>query len=100
MRTTLRQSLRRHGIRTATDFMSTYDAAQKEKRIEPYASLLAGSVPHAATDVSLLQVLRDALADDEWITQLRHWRGQVKVEEDTVEVNVEKEVEISLDSYA
>jgi hypothetical protein len=56
-------------IRTATDFIVTYNKGEK------------GALQRRATDDlrSRLQVLFESLEDDEWLDHIRHWRDSSRV---------------------
>ena len=64
-----RELLSRYGIRTATDLERAFDLATNQ---DEFLSLLDG--PGAR--VRRLQVILDALEDDEWMVYLRNWRSQ------------------------
>lgn len=63
-------TLRRMGIRTATDLETVADAEEGAERGGEFFAVLGseGGVPR-------LRTIRGALADDEWMIQLRHWRS-------------------------
>jgi hypothetical protein len=63
-------TLRRLGIRTATDLETAGDAADAAGLGETFYGVLGeeGGMPR-------LRTIRVALADDEWMIQLRHWRN-------------------------
>lgn len=64
-----RAKLRDFGIRTATDLIRAWDGAEKRKELDAFKKLLGGdSAPHR------LEVIRDALSDDEWFDTVSWWR--------------------------
>jgi tetratricopeptide (TPR) repeat protein len=67
-----RQKLRHYGIRTTSDLLSCWRAAEDrgEGEIARFRKLLGGGddTPHR------LDVIRDALRDDEWLEAIRDWR--------------------------
>lgn len=65
-----RTTLRNYGIRTASDLLRAWDeAAKRDKELEAFKALLGGKeAPYR------LQVIRDALLDDEWIGAIISWR--------------------------
>lgn len=66
---TARHILRRYGIRTATDLRSCWNAAEKRGDLPEFKKLLDGdSKPYR------LEVIRDALHDDEWLDRVENWR--------------------------
>jgi hypothetical protein len=84
----LRQSLRMYGIRTATEFIRTYEAAREGNQLDAYAEIITTLKPNAKLQVSAFQILHDALADDEWIAALKHWRKHIKVADEEVQVKL------------
>ena len=75
--TTARAILRDYGIRNATDFLRALDKAEERskgpdgdpKEFENLRRLLGGDNPPYRLDV-----IRDALDDDEWMRTVTHWR--------------------------
>jgi hypothetical protein len=66
------QVLSAHGIRTATDLERAYKLSRHRRSDARFLHLLdAPSAP-----VHRLQVVLDALEDDEWMVYLRNWRNQ------------------------
>lgn len=62
------QTLRRVGVRTATDLVQVEEATPPELREALYGTLgREGTLPR-------LRMICLAIADDEWMAQLRHWR--------------------------
>ena len=71
-----RPKLRAYGIRTASDLLRTWDECQKRSGSSPefpaFKALLGDSqVPYR------LEVIRDALIDDEWMKVILSWRSDV-----------------------
>ena len=68
-----RTKLREYGIRTATDLMLAWDRAQKrgEAEMDGFKKLLGGAQPPYR-----LEVIRDALSDDEWFATVSGWRRE------------------------
>ncbi len=62
--------LRGYGIRTATDFEQAHAAAQVRQQDTALLALL--DEPNAK--FQRLTVILDTLADDQWMSHLRHWR--------------------------
>ena len=64
-------TLRDHGIRTATDLEVTWDrAAQRgDEALAALKKILGGEAP-----LYRLEVIRDALSDDEWYAMVKNWR--------------------------
>jgi tetratricopeptide (TPR) repeat protein len=67
---TSRQKLRAYGIRTTTDLLACWEAAEERKDFEDLKKLLddGNKIPHR------LEVIRDALLDDEWLHRVENWR--------------------------
>jgi hypothetical protein len=83
---TLRQRLRAHGIRTASDYIAAYSAAERQKRLPEFMSALAGA-SGSVKESTRLQVIYDALQDDEWLESVRLWRENRPVGEVSVQVD-------------
>jgi hypothetical protein len=69
---TARTKLRHYGIRTATDLLRAWDEVKKRKddaEITGFKKLLGGEGPPYR-----LEVIRDALSDDEWFATVSCWR--------------------------
>jgi tetratricopeptide (TPR) repeat protein len=64
-----REKLREYGIRTATDLLACWDAADHRKELDEFKQLLGDSKPYR------LEVVRDALLDDEWLERVQDWRN-------------------------
>jgi hypothetical protein len=84
--TTLRQRLRAHGIRTATDYIAAYTAAEAQERLPELMSALAGA-GGSAKESARLQVVYDTLQDDEWLDSVRLWREKWPVGEVSVQLD-------------
>ena len=67
-----RRLLARHGIRTATDLERSYALAASRSPAE--GERLIALVDDPALPVHRLQVMLDALGDDEWMIHVRNWR--------------------------
>jgi tetratricopeptide (TPR) repeat protein len=63
-------TLRQYGIRTATDLLSCWDAAGKRKDCDDFKALLG-----TRGQLNRLEVIRDALVDDEWLDRIKDWRS-------------------------
>jgi len=65
-----REKLREYGIRTATDLLACWHAAgdRNEMELEQFKQLLGNSKPYR------LEVILDALSDDEWLERVKDWR--------------------------
>ncbi|HTG93065.1 MAG TPA: hypothetical protein VL866_10790 [Pyrinomonadaceae bacterium] len=65
----VRRTLRSYGIRTATDLLSCWNAAQGRGELNEFKMLLDGDKkPYR------LEVIRDSLLDDEWLERVKNWR--------------------------
>jgi len=64
-----RARLRDYGIRTATDLLQAWDGAAARGQLEGFRKLLGG-----AEEPYRLDLIRDALLDDEWMRTVRCWR--------------------------
>ena len=64
-----REKLRQYGIRTATDLLACWKAAEDRKELESFKQLLGATKPYR------LEVIRDALLDDEWLERVQDWRN-------------------------
>jgi hypothetical protein len=71
----LRDCLRFYGIRTATDLM----VVDKEKLFQ-----ILGAAGKENQD--RLEIALSALADDEWVNYIQHWRTHIRVEDEEHEV--------------
>lgn len=88
---TMGQHLKTYGIRTATDFIKAYEAAQGIKAVEaaqePSTRLKALFMILDEPDNNQgkkafrLQVIYDTLLDDEWLCYIQHWRQAITVED-------------------
>lgn len=70
-----RRLLARHGIRTATDLERTCALATCRSPAE--GERLLALLDDPALPVHRLQVVLDALGDDEWMVNVRNWRDQM-----------------------
>ena len=64
-----REKLRQYGIRTATDLLACWKAAEDRKELLEFKQLLGATKPYR------LEVIRDALLDDEWLERVQDWRN-------------------------
>jgi len=64
------QHLQEYGIRTATDLEAAYKKAKGSHREDAFVQLLDDSQTGMT---GRLPIILDALVDDEWMPQLRHW---------------------------
>lgn len=73
-----RVTLREYGIRTATDLMLAWDKAHDRgpQEMIGFKKLLGGTEPPYR-----LEVIRDALSDDEWFAAISCWRRDAPYEE-------------------
>lgn len=80
-----RQCFHTCGIRTATDFISAYEAAEGRGELQCLFRVLGqpGDCGNGGK-TSRIQVLYDTLLDDEWLHCIRHWRQSTGVEEETI----------------
>lgn len=65
-------TLRTYGIRTATDLENAVDTDADKEGDDESEGIVRVLGP--ASGVPRLAVMRDAIADDEWMPNLRHWR--------------------------
>ena len=72
-----RRRLRRFGIRTATDLLVAWKAAEARKELAEFKNLLG----RAHEGPARLEVIRDTLLDDEWLGQLKNWRLELQPRE-------------------
>jgi hypothetical protein len=79
------QTLRKYGIRTATDLEKAYDAAVvRAKKNEEELEYFLGILDAPDAKVKRLQVILDALTDDEWLAYVRNWRDLSRFQKETV----------------
>jgi hypothetical protein len=64
--------LKSYGIRTATDLEISYNLAIKRKEEDKFLNI----VPGAENSSKPVQVILDALTDDEWMKSIKNWRTQ------------------------
>lgn len=67
-------NLRDYGIRTTTDLLTCWDAAVARQGINDFKKLLGDKSPYR------LEVIRDALQDDEWLDRVLDWRNDTERE--------------------
>jgi hypothetical protein len=68
----VRASLRRYGIRTATDLVQAHHAARERNQELCFYAI----VPPQPGRPSVLETILDATTDDEWMPYLMYWRSQ------------------------
>src|SRR6185295_14330573 len=88
-----RERLREFGIRTTTDFLSCWDAADQRGKLDEFRILLGKD-----DKPNRLEIIRDALFDDEWLDRIKDWRDD-RDREDLVIQAVPKSFDAKL-SYA
>jgi hypothetical protein len=83
----LRTRLRQHGIRTATGLLQAYRTAGERAGNGPLelSEALAGPTGSDPPGAPKLQVIVDALSEEEWLDNIVHWRGCGRVCERTRE---------------
>jgi hypothetical protein len=79
-------TLRRYGIRTVTDLLEASEKAQKRGEHDDFLRLLSGTAPDGK--IPRLQIVLDAIKDEEWVEQLRCWHKTQAVREEVVDVRV------------
>jgi hypothetical protein len=67
---TARRRLREFGIRTTTDLLACWDAADRRQELDGFKKLLGPD-----SKPLRLELVRDALLDDEWLARVQDWRG-------------------------
>jgi len=77
------ETLRRHGIRTATDLERAHAAAARRGG-DAEAEFLDLLVPEGDGEPPRLRVILDTMKDDEWMDALRYWRDPTHVDEQTI----------------
>jgi len=77
-----RKHLKAYGIRTATDLLYTYDKARERGELEKFLNILEAT-PDRNTPARL-QLIYDTLQDDEWLSNIMHWRNDISLEESQV----------------
>jgi hypothetical protein len=80
-----RARLRTYGIRTATDLETAHAAAKARAGAEDGEGLLRVLDDPPAGRPPRLRVVLDALVDDEWLPNVRHWRQTTEVVHAVVE---------------
>lgn len=73
--TAARAKLRDYGIRTATDLLAAWDGAKQrgDAEFKTFRKLLGED-----EELFRLEVIRDALLDDEWMQTVRNWRKDAR----------------------
>jgi tetratricopeptide (TPR) repeat protein len=64
-----RSKLREYGIRTTTDLLACWKAAKDRPDFDDFKMILGTS-----GKLNRLEVIRDALLDDEWLARVQDWR--------------------------
>ncbi|MFY0563396.1 hypothetical protein ACN28E_06085 [Archangium lansingense] len=77
-------TLRRYGIRTVTDLLEASEKAQKRGDHDKFLELMSGAAVNGG--IPRLQVVLDAIKDEEWVEQLRCWHKTQIVREEVVDV--------------
>jgi len=72
---TTAQKLRAFGIRTATDLLACWQAADARKERSDFKRLVGSD-----GKVHRLELIRDALLDDEWLKRVQDWRSDADPE--------------------
>jgi hypothetical protein len=67
-----RATLQKYGIRTASDLMCARDCADARGELDEFLGMLDDD-PQAKP--KRMQVILDAIGDEEWIDSIRHWHG-------------------------
>jgi hypothetical protein len=80
----LQRHLRKYGIRTATDLVRAHKHA-KDLGAEQLNALLETLSPSQPGKMNQVQLVIDALSDDEWLTYVRHWRENTGVHVQTID---------------
>lgn len=83
----LRLHLRNYGIRTATDLMLVYQLSQTTGQLDAVLQTLSGDTD--VGKVNRLQIVVDALSDDEWLDCIRHWRLNTPAEPVVLKAGIE-----------
>jgi hypothetical protein len=79
------KQLRDYGIRTATDLDNAFAGASKRGEVD---ALYAIVEPGRRRTPARLQVMKDALDDEEWMTNLRDWRRAGTVAPEPIRLRV------------
>ena len=74
-----REKLREYGIRTATNLLVSWKAAEERNELGEFKQLLGDTKPYR------LEVIRDALLDDEWLERVQDWRNDDPREPRTID---------------
>ena len=85
----LQRQLRKYGIRTATDLVRAYKRAQ-ERRPQQLEALLETLSPSQPGKMNQVQLVIDALSDDEWLEYVQNWRKNTSVRVQTIEAQNRK----------
>jgi len=82
----VRTRLRNYGIRTATDLLLVHKLSHGTE-LHTILQTLAGETD--IDKVNRLQVIVEALSDDEWLKCVKHWRGNTSVKQVTLDAGTE-----------
>lgn len=85
----LQRQLRKYGIRTATDLLRAYKRAQ-ERGPQQLDALLETLSPSQPGKMNQVQLVVDALSDDEWLDYVQNWRDNTSVREQTIDAQNRK----------
>jgi hypothetical protein len=77
--------LRDYGIRTATDLDNAFAGARKRHEVDALYAILE---PSRSGTPARLQVMKDALDDEEWMANLRAWRRSGTVPAEPIRLRV------------
>ncbi|HYO68301.1 MAG TPA: hypothetical protein VEU33_19700, partial [Archangium sp.] len=77
-------TLRRYGIRTVTDLLEASEKAEKRGKHDEFLQLLSG--PASNGSIPRLQIVLDAIKDEEWVENHRCWHKTQAVREEVVNV--------------
>jgi hypothetical protein len=67
-----RAKLQEYGIRTATDLISAREQAASRDQLQPFLNILRSN---GSTVPARMEVIIDAMKDEEWMESLRFWRS-------------------------
>jgi hypothetical protein len=82
--TDLRTRLRSYGVRTATDLLEVYEAADARKQLPDVLLSLSGQP--AGDKTNRIQLILDALRDDEWFNCVCSWRKRIDVKDEAYDI--------------
>lgn len=70
--TSVLKVFKNYGIRTATDLEHSYNLAEKRGETNKFLNI----IPSEKDSSKPVQVIKDALTDDEWMRSIKNWRNQ------------------------